>query len=291
MEQAGKIALLGLGSMGSMLGYTLVNAGHGIIVWNRGEARRNAFRAVCPVVETPLEACAAADLVITCLSSYAATYEILDTDEVKAALAGKTLVQLSTATPDEARGFGAWAARNGIAYLDGKIAVVPAQIGQPMTVIFYAGDRVLFDRHEPVLKCLAGRTTFIGEALDRAVMGDFAFLSVYFAGIIGMLHGAAFCKATGMDIEQYFSLTKSFLHEIGERTGAFEAMVLSQDYTNVQSSLKTDLAGALLLRDTAANAGLNKRFGQSIVDILQDGVDSGFGAMDTVALVECFQKP
>jgi len=286
-----KIALIGLGSMGTMLGRTLAAAGHELTVWNRGTARAEAFRNICTVAESPLEACIAGDIVITCLSSYAATYEVLDDPQIKAALNGKTLVQLSTATPEAARAFGAWAAENGMDYLDGKIAVVPAQIGGEMTVIFYAGSRAVFNRCEPALKCLAGRTTYIGEELDRAVMGDFAFLSVYFAGIIGVLHGAAFCAATGMDIPQYFDLTKCFLHEIGERIGAFEVMVLAKDYSNVQSSLTTDTAGAVLLRDTAVAAGLNKLFGQSIVDILQDGVSRGYGAMDTAALVACFQKP
>jgi 3-hydroxyisobutyrate dehydrogenase-like beta-hydroxyacid dehydrogenase len=286
-----KIALIGLGSMGTMLGRTLAAAGHELTVWNRGATRAKAFRDICAVGASPLEACIAGDIVITCLSSYAATYEVLDDPQIKAALAGKTLVQLSTATPEAARAFGAWAAEHGIDYLDGKIAVVPAQIGGEMTVIFYAGSRAVFNRCESALKCLAGRTTYIGEDLDRAVMGDFAFLSVYFAGIIGVLHGAAFCAATGMDIPQYFDLTKCFLHEIGARVDAFQAMVLAKDYGNVQSSLTTDTAGAILLRDTAVAAGLNKLFGQSIVDILQDGVSRGYGAMDTAALVACFQKP
>jgi 3-hydroxyisobutyrate dehydrogenase-like beta-hydroxyacid dehydrogenase len=286
-----KVSLLGLGSMGTMLGRTLAAAGHELTVWNRGAARAEPFRDLCAVAASPLEACLAGDIVITCLSSYDATYEVLDDPQVKAALAGKTLVQLSTATPETARAFGAWAQAGGIDHLDGKIAVVPAQIGQEMTVIFYAGSKTVFARCEPVLQCLAGRTTYIGEALDGAVLGDFAFLSVYFAGIIGVLHGAAFCKATGMDIPQYFDLTKCFLHEIGQRVGSFQEMILAKDYGDVQSSLKTDTAGAVLLRDTAVKAGLNKLFGQSVVDILQDGVDRGFGAMDTAALVECFLKP
>jgi 3-hydroxyisobutyrate dehydrogenase-like beta-hydroxyacid dehydrogenase len=286
-----KIVLIGLGSMGTMLGRTLAAAGHELTVWNRGAARAEAFRDICAVAPSPLEACLAGDIIITCLSSYAATYEVLDDPQIKAALNGKTLVQLSTATPEAARAFGAWAAEHGMDYLDGKIAVVPAQIGGEMTVIFYAGSRAVFNRCEPALKSLAGRTTYIGEELDRAVMGDFAFLSVYFAGIIGVLHGAAFCAATGMDIPQYFDLTKCFLHEIGARVDAFQAMVLAKDYGNVQSSLITDTAGAVLLRDTAVAAGLNKMFGQSIVDILQDGVSRGYGTMDTAALVACFQKP
>jgi 3-hydroxyisobutyrate dehydrogenase-like beta-hydroxyacid dehydrogenase len=284
------VALLGLGSMGSALARALVGAGHRVTVWNRGEKSRAAFRGVCTVAESPLEACASADLVLTCLSNYAAAYDVLDHDEIKGALAGKTLVQLSTATPEEARAFGAWAAQNGIDYLDAKIGTVPAGIGAPMTVIFYAGAKSLFERHEPVLKSLSGRATFMGEALDRAVMGDFAFLSVYWAGTIGLLHGAALCAAAGVDIKQFFSLSTSFVSEISGRAVSFEELILSKDYATVQSSLKVDLAGSKLWADTVKNLGLNTLFAQSIVDITQDAVDRGNEALDTASMMETFLK-
>jgi 3-hydroxyisobutyrate dehydrogenase-like beta-hydroxyacid dehydrogenase len=282
------VALLGLGSMGSALARTLVGAGHRVTVWNRSDASRAAFQGLCSVAETPLEACASADLVLTCLSSYAAAYDVLDNDEIKKALAGKTLVQLSTATPDEARAFGAWAAGNGIDYLDAKIGTVPAGIGAPLTVIFYAGPQSLFERHEPVLKSLSGRATFMGEALDRAVIGDFAFLSVYWAGTIGLLHGAAVSAAAGMDIKQFFSLSTSFVNEISERARSFEELVLSKEYTKVQSSLRVDLAGSKLWANTVRALGLNPVFAQAIVDITQDAVDRGDGALDTASMMETF---
>jgi 3-hydroxyisobutyrate dehydrogenase-like beta-hydroxyacid dehydrogenase len=286
-----EVALLGLGNMGSALARALVGAGHHVTVWNRSETSRAAFQGMCAVAETPIEACASADLVLTCLSSYAATYDVLDHDEIKKALAGKTLVQLSTATPDEARAFGAWSAQNGIHYLDAKIGATPAGIGAPMTVIFYAGAQSLFERHEPILKCLSGRATFMGEALDRAVMGDFAFLSVYWAGTIGLLHGAALSAAAGMDIKQFFSLSASFIHEMSERAGSFEELILSKEYTKVQSSLKVDLAGSKLWANTVKDLGLNTIFSQAIVDITQDAVDRGDGALDTASMMETFLVP
>jgi 3-hydroxyisobutyrate dehydrogenase-like beta-hydroxyacid dehydrogenase len=287
---AESVALLGLGSMGKMLGGALVGAGHDVTVWNRGAAGRAAFAGRCHVAESPAAACAAAELVLICLSNYAAAYEVLEQPGVAAALAGRTLVQLSTATPEEARKFGAWAKANGTTYLDAKIAVTPPQIGAPMTVIFYAGSRAAFGRYEPVLKCLAGKTVFAGEALDRAVMGDFAFLSVYFAGIIGVLHGAAFCAASGMDMATYFDLTKSFLHEVGERCGAFEVALRTGDHTNVQSALKTDLAGAELMAACAESLGLHPRFCDAITAILRDGVNRGDAALDTSALIDTFLR-
>jgi 3-hydroxyisobutyrate dehydrogenase-like beta-hydroxyacid dehydrogenase len=282
------VALLGLGSMGKMLGRALAASGHDLTVWNRGAAGRETFNGICKVADTPLAAIQHADLVLMCLTDFRAAYEVLAQHGMAVTLKGKTLVQMSTATPDEARGFGVWAAQFGVTYLDAKIAVTPPQIGAPMTVIFYAGSQLAFETYEPVLKCLAGKSVFMGEALDRAVIGDFAFLSVYFAGTIGVLHGAAFCAAAGVDVATYFSLTKSFLHEIGERVPAFEAAVLGNDHTKVQSALRTDLAGAKLMAKSASRLGLHRRFCDMIIKILQDGVERGDGELDTSALVETF---
>ena len=282
------VALLGLGSMGKMLGKALATAEQDLTVWNRGAAGREAFAGVCKVAWTPLAAIANADLVLMCLANYGAAYEVLAQPGVLATLRGKTLVQMSTSTPEEARKFGAWAAEAGVTYLDAKIAVTPPQIGGPMAVIFYAGSRPAFVTYEPLLKCLAGQTVFMGEGLDRAVIGDFAFLSVYFAGAIGVLHGAAFCAAAGIDLATYFHLTKSFLHEIGERAPGFEAAILAGKHTNVQSALKTDLAGAELMAECAAALGLHPQFCDAIVSILRAGVERGDGALDTSALIETF---
>lgn len=131
----------------------------------------------------------------------------------------------------------------------------------------------------------------MGEGLDRAVMGDFAFLSVYFAGTIGVLHGAALCAATGLDMEQYFDLTTSFLHEVGVRCDPFKTMILKRDYNDIQSTLKTDLGGAVLLAETAERVGLNRMFTKSHVALMKNAVDQGYAMQDTAAMIECFLSP
>ena len=61
-----------------------------------------------------------------------------------------------------------------------------------------------------MLKSLGGRPTYVGEDVGRASLADFAFLSFYFAGIVGILHGAAFCKAADLDLDQFFGAMPSF---------------------------------------------------------------------------------
>src|SRR6476661_2153291 len=98
------VSVLGLGNMGSALAQAFIGQGHRVTVWNRSEARSRGLAGRCRIAADAAEACRGADLVVACLSNYQATREALDGPELREALAGRTLVQLATGTPAEARG-------------------------------------------------------------------------------------------------------------------------------------------------------------------------------------------
>jgi 3-hydroxyisobutyrate dehydrogenase-like beta-hydroxyacid dehydrogenase len=52
-----RVAVIGLGAMGSRIARRLLDTGHELTVWNRTRARAEAFGA--PVAETPAEPVAA----------------------------------------------------------------------------------------------------------------------------------------------------------------------------------------------------------------------------------------
>ena len=284
------ISVLGLGNMGSALARAFIGQGHRVTVWNRSEARSRSFAGKCRIAADAAEACRGADLVVACLASYDATHEALDSPEVRDALAGRTLIQLSTGTPALARRLGAWVREAGASYLDGKIAVTPGRIGDDLTVIFYAGSKRDFEAHQPVLKCLGGRPTYVGEDVGRASLADFAFLSFYFAGIVGILYGAAFCKAADLDLDQFFAAMPSFATEMVERVPSFRDLISRGDYSEAQSTLKVDLAGARQLAQIAEESGLAPHFPAFIVEMFEGPVRDGLGDADTAALTDVFLK-
>jgi 3-hydroxyisobutyrate dehydrogenase-like beta-hydroxyacid dehydrogenase len=98
-------------------------------------------------------------------------------------------VQLSTGTPKEARELGAWAAGRGVEYLDGAILAWPSQIGGSDTVILVSGPEATRRGAEPLLKCLAGALTPMGEELGSS--------SALFAAVLAYLGGDGSGCATG----------------------------------------------------------------------------------------------
>lgn len=283
------VTLLGLGNMGRALARAMKARGYDVIVWSRSD--RSATAAELRVDWNPDigEAIHSSEAVLACLSSYAATREVLDLAFERASLRGKSLIQLSTGLPDEAATLSGWAADRGLRYLDGKIAVVPASIGQETAVIFYSGLRQVFDDQQAVLRALGGSPTFVGEDPRAASMADFGFLCFFFLSTIGALYGASFYKAAGLDERTFLNLVPYFQADVAGRLPAIREAVSSGDFSSeIQSTLNVDLNGAELLLKSAKHLKLSRDPAWFIVDCFKSAVDQGFGKMDTSALTKIF---
>src|SRR5688572_25933394 len=117
-----KVAVIGAGSMGAALTRAFIEKGFSVTVWNRNQAKLQ------PLIK--MGAFAAADItaaintskvIVICLSDYKATRHVLEANGVAASLNGKTLIQLSTGTPKDARELDTWALKQGAHCLNGDI--------------------------------------------------------------------------------------------------------------------------------------------------------------------------
>ena len=130
-----QVLVVGLGNMGSALAEALISAGWRVTGWNRTAGKSQALRQKgVSTAGSVAEAASAADVTIVCVSDHAATEEIIFNDAVGTALNDKLLVQLSTINADQSRETAAWAEAQGIAYLEGSI------LGLPADVTGYFGD-------------------------------------------------------------------------------------------------------------------------------------------------------
>src|SRR5687767_14729461 len=94
------ITFLGLGAMGRVLAATELEAGHPITVWNRSAGRADALGDHgASVAASVADAVGAAPVIVVCLLDHASVHETLD--PVAATLTGRTLINLTTTTPNE----------------------------------------------------------------------------------------------------------------------------------------------------------------------------------------------
>ncbi|ONK13413.1 NAD(P)-binding domain-containing protein [Streptomyces sp. MP131-18] len=193
------VTVLGLGPMGRALAGAFLGAGLRTTVWNRTPGRdaelvgRGASGAASAEA-----AVAASPLTVVCLVNYDAADAVLRSPAVAGALAGRTVVNLTADTPDRARDLGAWAAGQGIRYLDGAIMTPTTTIGTPDAVFIHSGPQELYQEHRPVLDALGGTHTHLGEDIGRAAAYDLALLDIFWTAMAGYAHAVALAKAEGV---------------------------------------------------------------------------------------------
>ena len=124
------ITVIGLGIMGASLARAIQRAGHDLTVWNRSPARMQPFIDDGVAASSDVaSAIQASPMILICVDSNPVADALLNTDEVKPHLAGRTIIQLSTCTPREASDSDKWMNAQGASYVDGAIQCGPDQIG------------------------------------------------------------------------------------------------------------------------------------------------------------------
>ncbi|MFD6273276.1 NAD(P)-dependent oxidoreductase [Nocardia asteroides] len=206
---AQRVSVLGLGAMGAALAQALLAGGHEVTVWNRTAARAEPLVSAGALLAAhPAEAMGAADLVILCLLDDAAVREHLEPAADR--LRGRTVVNLTTTTPEQARALGRWAAEREIALIDGGIMAVPSMIGGPRSFVLYSGVPAAFERYRTVLEVF-GRAEFVGADPGAAAMYDVSILGGMYAMFAAFQQGGAMVRTTGGSAARLAALMAPFL--------------------------------------------------------------------------------
>jgi len=193
-----RISVLGLGNMGAALAGTVLSSSGQVTVWNRTPAKADKLVAAgATLAGSAADAIAGTDLCIVCVGTYAQAGEMLG---ACADLSGKTLVQLSTGTPEQATAMKLWASERGARYLDGAILAYPSDIGGRDTMILYAGDQAAWDTCETALRPLGGASRYVGTNLAAPVVLEFAIVGGSALAIMGVIQGARGLENAGVDV-------------------------------------------------------------------------------------------
>ncbi len=280
-ESKKQVGVLGLGRMGSALAGALVGAGHDVSVWNRSPLKAGPLLdRGARLAATPAEA-AAADVVVSCLSTYDTQQPVLDA----AALRGRTLVNLTSGTPEQARGVAKWAASEGIDYVDGVIMAVPQGIGTPGARILYSGSETAFAAQRDVLEVL-GEPVFLGEDAGLAALYDLALLGVMWSAMGGYLHALALVGTEGVTPAQFTPMALDWLSSVGGFLTGIGAQVASGDYETDVSALDINAAGLGLLVETSRSQGIGTEVPAALRALFDRAVAAGHGAHAIASVIE-----
>ncbi|MGW6732339.1 NAD(P)-dependent oxidoreductase [Streptomyces sp. NPDC055013] len=283
------VTVIGLGSMGRALAAAFVDAGHPTTVWNRTPAKAAPLAAKGAVHARAVEdAVEASPLIITCLTTFEDTRSALE--PAAAALSGRALVTLNSGSPAGARAMAAWATGHGARFLAGAVKNVPQAVGAPDTLLYYGGDKAVFDEYETTLKVLGGDTVHLGAATDLAALYEMAVGAMLLPALVGFFQGAAVVQARGLEASSIVRFAGKWLDMIKSLLPIYAKEIDSGDYTDAASSVNLFLAGAVHDEDLAKETHVDTAWLTPLHDLVKQAAEAGHGDHSISALTEVLRK-
>jgi 3-hydroxyisobutyrate dehydrogenase-like beta-hydroxyacid dehydrogenase len=233
---------------------------------------------------------AGSDLTVMCVSDQVAARGLLDGSGVAEAARGRTIVQLTSGTPADARAGAAWAAGHGVGYLDGAIMAYPSGIGQPETVLVYSGSKDIYDRHTATLAALGGLTSHVGDSIGAASALDCALLASYYAASVGYLYGAALCASERFPIPDYTAAYKDVLPVFGASADMCEAMLDSGEYKGTDCTLDVHTAGVRNIARMSHENAVDPKLVETILSYFELATEVGHGPDEIAAVFNVLRR-
>jgi 3-hydroxyisobutyrate dehydrogenase len=277
-----KIALLGLGNMGTPMARRLMHAGHDLTVWNRTIARTVEFAdAGALVAATPAEAADGVDLAITMLANPDALDDVLfASDGLANALSrGQTLIDMSTVGPDAFRAAAALLP-TGVLAIDAPVrGSIPEAINGLLQIYVGASDDA-FERVQPVLAVL-GEVHHVGPSGTGAAI-KLVLNTALIESMVTLGETLALSRALGID--QSVALDLLAESPVGATVHAKRANVESGHYP---PNFKLSLAAKdmCLAVDAADQAQVDLEAAKTVRHLLYQAGKHGADDLDFSAVV------
>lgn len=286
------VTVIGLGPMGQAMTRRLLDAGHPVTVWNRTPARADALVTDgAKRAETPTEAVNASELVILSLTDYQAMYDILGpaTD----ALAGRTVVNLSSDTPEQSRKAADWIAERDASFLTGGVMVPAPMVGTEASYVFYSGPSDVLDTHRSTLQ-LIGTPRYLGDDHGLAQLMYLANLDVFLTTLAALMHGTALLGGAGVSAKEAMAELMTTLAGVPAMLEAGDDLGAQIDAGDHPGHLSTvTMMGATADHIVAAStaAGIDPDLPRAVQRLYRQAIDAGHGADNWSRTIDSIRRP
>ncbi|WP_446222352.1 NAD(P)-dependent oxidoreductase [Nocardia sp. IBHARD005] len=288
-ENAPAVAVLGLGEMGSALAAVLVDGGHPVTVWNRSEDKAHPLVAKgARWAATAAEAVGAAEVVIVNVAGGAVAAELLRTSGAE--LAGRTVVDLTDGTSEQATATERLVREHGADYLHGQIMTIAPAIGAPETLVFYGGARPAFDRYETLLQVLGGRATFVSSDPGVPALYGMAVHDIMWGLLNGFLHAAALLGDAGLRIDEFHQLAQPSLSALPTLFPMLANEIDHAQFATPFGALNHHLPSLDDLIAESRARGIDTDLPTYTRNLVADAITAGHGHDSYARLVEYFSR-
>ncbi|SCK35034.1 3-hydroxyisobutyrate dehydrogenase [Variovorax sp. HW608] len=287
-----KVAFLGLGVMGYPMAGHLALAGHSVTVYNRTDAKSNAwideFRPIAKGTlahsSTPRGAASNADIVFCCVGN---------DDDLRSVVLGENgafadmpkgavFVDHTTASANVARELSRAAIERGLQFIDAPVSGGQAGAQNGVLTVMCGGDSASFDRVKPVISAFARACTLLGEsgAGQLAKMVN----QIAIAGLVqGLSEAIAFGMRAGLDMNEVLGVIGKGAAQSWQMDNRGKTMIAGQfDFGFAVDWMRKDLG---LVLDEAKRNGARLPVTALIDQFYADVQQSGGKRWDTSSLI------
>jgi 3-hydroxyisobutyrate dehydrogenase len=276
------LALLGTGLLGSAIGQRLLRRGQSLVVWNRHPERCAPLLAEgARLAQTPAEAAAQADWLITVLNDGPTTASVL-LDQVGAQLQGRGVLQIGTIGTEQSCALAAAVADRGGRYLEAPVLGSRPEALEGRLQLMVGGPKPLMEEALPLLELLSEAPVHLGE-VGAAMAAKLALNQL----IASLTHAFSLSlhlvQQSGVAVEPFMQLLRaSALY-----APTFDKKLqreLDGDYSNPNfptAHLRKDLQ---LFVNAAQSAGLNSEGLNGLVQLLERSTAAQLDGLDYCAL-------
>ena len=208
------VACIGLGRIGSGIAQSIQRAGHHLIVFNRTPYKMQPLVASgAKPAQSPRDAAAQADIVITCLMGDDSVLENLvgESGLLAGLRPGGIHIGTSTVTPKATAQFAKLHADRGSHYLAATFAGHPDHAVAGKLMSFVAGDPATIEHARPVLESYSAKLLILGDKPGLAA--GFKLVVNFFAACLleSMGEAFAFAEKQGLNLDTVASMIKDVL--------------------------------------------------------------------------------
>lgn len=281
-----RVALLGLGTMGSGMAANLLKAGFPLTVYNRTRFKAARFAEKgARVAESPADAVRGAGVVVAMLSDDSASREawLGANGALAAADAGAVLVESSTVSPGWISELGERARQRGLELLDAPVTGSRAQAEGGQLKFLVGGAESALARALPALQAMGTDAILLGPEGSGAKM---KLLNNFLCGVqvASLAEGMAWLERSGLDREKALEILKSGAPGSPLLANVSARMTSGDDTVNFLLTLMTkDLAYA---HAAAEETGVELTTATNAERLFERAIEAGFGDRDMSAVVE-----
>ncbi|MBC8337502.1 MAG: NAD(P)-dependent oxidoreductase [Alphaproteobacteria bacterium] len=287
------VAFLGTGNMGAPMAARLLQAGHGVCVYNRspGKAASLAEQGA-QMATTPKDAARGADAVFAMLSDDEASKAVWlgDAGALAAGLANNALViECSTLSYDWAMELAETVRAKGLRYIDCPVTGIPAQAEAGELTLLVGAEEKDLEAARPLLAPLSKEIIRFGDVGAGTVYK----LMVNLMGavqIAGAAEGMAMAEKAGLDPVQVADALGRGAAASPQVVRTTKRMAEGGHDRDVTFSGKLRLKDVLYALQLADTLGQQTPFGKAARDAFQRLRDAGFDEMNETKVIDVLRS-